>query len=284
MQLISRLPKYTTLYEPFHPLWFPQTKQCNVGPRPFVWPGEDAPAIRDYLQALFAGNITGIYPQYHRNFIEVFKRVNASKMVIKFVRGNRLLPWITQNIQMRATIFLVRNPYATVASQMRTGISGYYGDNSIPSADRIAKEAWQSGCMNKTVCKFLEELQDKEEYLAAIWALDHVVPLSFEQSHAWYFLGYEKLCSRPKVELGKVFDWLGEPRGLEKAIKQVDIPSVSTPTSDRGPSQNQRGKQDVLSYESYKKIERVLDIFSVCCTEDQIQVGDQKFALGEGPG
>lgn len=56
---------------------------------------------------------------------EVYRPLTASKTIVKFVNGNRLLPWISERFHVRGTYSIIRHPCATILSQIRTGWPGY---------------------------------------------------------------------------------------------------------------------------------------------------------------
>jgi len=97
--------------------------------------------------------------------MSLLEACQSTTMIIKFVRANRLLPWMCQTFDIRSPVLLVRYPCAVIASQLK---STAWKTISRPDAPPyIANFPLFKAALSKT--------EGVEVHLAAQWALD---PLS----------------------------------------------------------------------------------------------------------
>lgn len=215
MELIETLPGYKSIFEPFHRDWFPQVKRVNLSPRPYLEPDAENKHLKEYLKQVFTGQIISRNPAFSVTPTTIYKRLSATKILVKFIRANRLLPWIVNNFQVRGTYLVLRHPCATIASQLETGVRGYFIPKEIPLPKEIVlREASQIPQIkeNDWLMKKLRTIKTQEEVLAAIWSLDNYIPLSYlsKNPDAWYTVVYEKLITDFDKEIRRVFDYIHE--------------------------------------------------------------------------
>ena len=232
MELIETLPEYKSIFEPFHKEWFPQVKQLSLSPRPYLEPNAENKPLKEYLKQVFTGQIISREPLFPLTPTAIYKRLLATKILVKFIRANRLLPWIVNNFQVRGTYFMIRHPCATIASQLETGVRGYFTPKDVPLPKEIVlREASQIPQIreNEWLMKKLYTIKTQEEVLAAIWGLDNYVPLSYLSEHpdAWYTVVYEKLITDFDEEIKRIFDYINE-EVPEKVYEKFKRPSKTT--------------------------------------------------------
>lgn len=131
---------------------------------------------------------------------------------------------------------MIRHPCATIASQIETGVRGYFTPREVPLGREIVlKEASRIPQIreNESLMKKLNTLSAYEEVLAAIWSLDNFVPLSYLSEHpnAWYTAVYEKLIVDFEEEIERIFGYIDEDVP-EEVYKKFRRPSKTT--HDRG--------------------------------------------------
>jgi len=232
MELIDTLPEYKSIFEPFHREWFPEVKELNLPPRPYLDPRVENKPLKEYLTRVFTAQIISRKPAYSLTPLDIYKRLSATKILVKFIRANRLLPWIVSNFQVKGTYFIIRHPCATIASQLKTGIRGYFIPKDIPLPKEIAlREASQIPQIREDtwLMKKLETIDTQEEILAAIWSMDNYVPLSYISKHpdAWYTVVYEKLITDFEDEIRRIFSYINE-EVPEKVYVKFRRPSKTT--------------------------------------------------------
>lgn len=268
MEIIETLPEYKSIFEPFHREWFPQVKQLNLPPRPYLEPNAKNNPLKEYLKQVFTGQIISHKPQFPLTPKTIYKRLSATKILVKFIRANRLLPYIVSNFQIRGTYFIIRHPCATIASQLETGVRGYFTPKEVPlSKEMVLWDASQIPQIreNEWLMKKLNTMTTQIEILAAIWSLDNYVPLSYLSTHknAWYTVVYEGLITNFEDEVRKAFKYINEevPKEVYRKYKKP-----SKTTHDKSclgtPKQLLKWKKK-LSKRQIKSIVKVVSWFGI---------------------
>ena len=129
MEILVRMEDYRTGFEPFQYKWFPAVSSLKINPRPFVNENQNNEPLKEYLNQIFTGQISSNDPKYRVDLNTIKNRINSKKIIVKFVRANRLIPWIKNNFDLKEIILIIRNPYSTIMSQVSTGRRGYFLPN-----------------------------------------------------------------------------------------------------------------------------------------------------------
>lgn len=139
MRLIAKQPGYCAIFEPLHPRWWPGARDAGFGNRPLTGDGQKRAFLRRIFKGWEArqsirrprwGQSVGGSPG--RLLSGTAKRLLAVRLVVKFVRACRLLPWMVEEFPECRYVYLVRNPYAVVSSQLSRGASSYIDDRARP--------------------------------------------------------------------------------------------------------------------------------------------------------
>jgi len=270
MEILETLPEYKSIFEPLHNGWFPESSKFtlpsdNIPLRPYHPTESVYPELEHYLGRVLKGDVVSLVPHYTLTLNDVYRRLFAKKILVKFVRANRLLPWITRNFNVKKIYLIIRHPCATISSQIQARTSGYnlplhilFHHYTIPiikvqlntltkSPDAlditdytfrlklfkqiILNEATRIHMIreNKWLIKKLQTIKTLEEVLAAIWSLDNYIPLSYLSEHpdAWYTVVYEKLITDFDDEIKRIFDYINE-EAPEKVYEMFKRPSKTT--------------------------------------------------------
>ena len=216
MELLESLPGYKSVFEPFHPVWYPEFGRNGFPHSPHIPDEEELIWLGDYLRRVFSGRVHAMFP-YRR---PVIRRLKAFRLVVKFVRANTILPWVAGNFQLRGLYFIIRHPCATIASQIATG---YY---SRITPDQLASELLKVDGLEELAGR-IARLDTEIGRLAAVWAFENYIPLASKKPYPWYTVVYERLVSEPEEELRRIFGYISEdvPDG---AWKRVRKPSMVT--------------------------------------------------------
>lgn len=165
-------------------------------------------------------------PQYRLTIENILKRLFAKKPLVKFIRANRLLPWIANNFQVKGIYLIIRHPCATIASQLKT-----FYKNGFPTSRKLQLLSEVSKIKelrnNELLIKKLHTLETPEEILATVWSVDYFIPLYYQRMFKWHTIVYEKLVLHPEGELKNIFSYIGE-KVPEKAYSKIRIPSITT--------------------------------------------------------
>lgn len=266
MDIMMTIPDYTSLFEPTNPFWFPESLKVGFKSRTYFPVDKNWMEGEDYLQKIFTGKIVSRVPNYQLNLEVIMRRLLGHKLIIKAVRLNRMLPWITKRFEFRGVFFIIRHPCAVISSQLKTGIYGYnlpsppFSD-ICPNLDNILEEASMIDGLDSSLLNKLRKINTKEEILAATWCLDNYVPLSYKKPHPWTMVVYEKLAKEGEREIGRYFNEIGEKKIPPLAIKHSKRAS-SLALKDEAKNVSQAGIQLSKWKKSLseKQIERILRI------------------------
>lgn len=257
-EILSSLPGYTTIFEPLHPVWFPESVERGFKDRTYLPTETHWFEGINYIEKVLSGrSVTNRFEGIGNLKNNMF----SNKLVVKFVRANRLLPWISHHFKVRKIILLIRHPCAVVASQIRSGFYGYnhstmYKDES-PTKETILKEAQRIGIYNKYILKKIEGLESKEELLAASWCFDYYVPLRHPNINSWILLSYENLIIEPEKTIKRILELLNI-KNTGKCLAEIYKPSKVASSDLKLESYLQLSKW--RNYLSPPQIQNILDV------------------------
>jgi hypothetical protein len=265
MEVFAKIPNYTYYFEPINPIWFPQIRGLGFQSRTYLPPGIDWLEGEDYFKKAFTGRVFSLNPPIKSKPDAIMQRMIGKKLIIKFVRANRLLPWMADKFQLRGIFFIIRHPCAVVASQLKTGFYAYFSDSEPyhqikPTLQDVLNEALKIDILDKKIITKMKQYKTEEEILTAIWCLDNYVPLNCPKSHPWTTIAYEKLV-KDENEVVRLFNILGEKNIPKSVIKDIKEPSMLTLGRDKdmilkADKQLSKWKKDL----SEQQIERILNV------------------------
>jgi hypothetical protein len=267
MEIFAKIPGYTYYFEPINPLWFTKIRGRGFKSRTYLPSDKDWLEGKDYLEKAFTGRVFSRFPTIRYELEPLMQRLLAKKLIIKFVRLNRLLPWVAKRFQLRGIFFIIRHPCAVVASQLKTRFYAYFSDSPPyrvikPTPEDVLNEASKIDVLDKEILEKLKGINTQEEILAAIWCLDNYIPLNSPKPHPWTTVIYEKLMKDEK-EIVRLFNEIGERNTLKTAIRDLKEPSILTFGSERKIVSNvdkqlSKWKTALTS----KQVERILKVVS----------------------
>ena len=209
---LGLIPTSCVLFEPLHLTNAPGAQAAGFSWRTFVHPKNNWPEGEAYLRRAFEGKVINGWTSREMSLWEAYR---ATTIIIKFVRANRLLPWICQTFKVRSPILLIRHPCAVIASQLKG--PDWRTAGRPDSTPYIADYPFFQDVLSKT--------EGVEEYLAAGWALDQLPALMQQTPHPWTIITYEELFLRPQLALAKIFNAWGLDVDIEAAVSRLRKPS-----------------------------------------------------------
>jgi len=286
MDILGVIPGYTGLFEPLNPIYFPESTKIGFRSRTYLPPYKDWPEGEEYLSKIFTGNLIydsswlqkGEYLKQNFNSIissyidqlkpeKLMHQLLGKKLIVKFVRLNKLLPWVAERFQVRSMILIIRHPCAVVASRFKPGqkLPSELQQNvkPFPTPKEILNEASQIDSLNSSILKKLKEIKTREEIITASWCLDNYVPLSCPKPYPWKVVIYEKLIKEGETEITRVFKEIGEKNIPRSAFRHLKLPSNVTQKNEKKmiakmDAQLSKWKESLTE----KQIERILSIVS----------------------
>ena len=218
-EMLATIPRTATIWEPldldrgtgFHELGF--------GWRQHIPDGSRWPEAEEQFKELFSGKVLSPYLAQATTPAELRA---ADRLIVKFVRGHLLLPWLVERFALPKPVLLVRHPCAVVASMMKHGA---WASHPIPPP-RPAAHRHDELMMHYH--DIAGPITTKEEYLAFIWCSTHAYLLKHPlNDKAWTTITYEELLLNTEATLKKVFtSW--EMQVPQEALEISQQPSRTT--------------------------------------------------------
>ncbi len=193
-QTIASIPGSGVLFEPLHPNRVPAVPKAGFTWRTYIRPGTDWPQGRHLLEQAFRGRILNAWTG------SLLKRPGrVTTWIVKCIRANRLMPWMSEWMQPRARLLVIRHPCAVVSSQVASGWA--------PPDVSISPELLADYPQIRTV---MQGCESPEEQRALDWAISTLVPLSHESVRRWLTVPYEHLVTG-EVTFESIFSRWGIP-------------------------------------------------------------------------
>lgn len=217
----------------------------------------EVPEAAQFFERLFAHQF---YTPYIFQETSLKQLSSSNRFVFKFYHASLMMPWLVKHFDM-LPIFLVRNPYAVVASQLKYEA---FGETIKTNKYQLPKFPYAE--IFEPYESILSSISKPEEILTARWCLNYVPLISKQQNNlSWLTVSYESLLLNKDWEIKRLFDYLNESIP-DKLAEVFRIPSFSTnkQTTDY---QNVRAHlmrwKQVLSADQVSNIKRILDLFEV---------------------
>ena len=253
-ELVKSITSCPIIWEPLFIRKVFEFKKLGFSWRQFIPENQAWPEAYKEFDKLFKGKILNHWTASNSNITEL---KSSDQLLIKFCRGNQLLPWLTNHFHFKfKPIYVIRHPFAVVASQLKQGGWDYKFERfHIPQGPN--NEIYQE---HK---EFLSSIKSKEEALTATWCLCNSVPLRHKMNNNnWPTLNYEEIVLNPQKSMDRILtEW-----GLKADTKMLNFEKPSR-TALAGSSALGKDKIEswlkVFDARQIKKMVMVLDYFSI---------------------
>ncbi|MEX0822252.1 MAG: hypothetical protein WD021_08925 [Rhodothermales bacterium] len=200
-EMLMTVPRTVLLWEPLNVANVSFFDDLNFSLRQYVPPDADWEEARQRFERLFRGDLID-----HWTCQDPIGLARAERMVVKVCRGNALLPWMSATFDLAyEPVYLVRHPFAVVASQLRYGAWEDYEGFEVPKGpfDSYYREHEA----------YVQSLETVYEGLVAQWCLTNLVPLRSPRNDVdWITVYYEDLLADSDAQIRRIFDrWRMEP-------------------------------------------------------------------------
>ncbi len=209
---LKAIHKSYVLFEPLQLNHVPEAKAAGFSWRTYAHPKSKWPKGKAFLENIFKGRIINAWTSKEISLGEV---LNSNTMIIKFVRANRLLPWICSTFNVPKPILLLRHPCAVIASQIKS-----------PDWNTVGRPDTPEFIENFPLFKLaLLKTETVEEHLAAQWAMDQIPALMQSNTGNIIVITYEELLLYPKQTLSKIFNSWNLEIDINDALYRLKKPS-----------------------------------------------------------
>ena len=208
-EVIASVPGSAILFEPLNLQAVPGAREAGFDWDNFHLPGEEWPAGERFMEAVLSGKVLN---RWTTGYIPLGQTAHIERWIVKFVRANQMLGWITQKFSLRAPVFIVRHPCAVFSSWSERGWP------MLPRAQR--NPAFLRAYPQLEAV--MDRLETPEEFFAAKWCMENYAPLALPKPRGFHVVAYEQLRTAPREELEPIFaDWnLEIPAGIEDLIRR----------------------------------------------------------------
>ena len=214
-ELINYKNEYREIFEPFNPNVVQNLKKFEY--IQYLRPTEKDKVFYKNIKDIICGKIK------HRWTDKFNKKFLSNKRIVKDIRTNLLLGWLSKNFPEMPIILLFRHPLAVVTSFLRKDwVKETYGKRkdieTILPQKHLIKDYLKSyeKEINKSIGSF-------EEYIY-LWCILYYIPLKQFRNNNIYLIFYENLCVNPENEIKKLFEYLKKPYD-KTVLKKIKKPS-----------------------------------------------------------
>lgn len=243
--IINFANDYRVIFEPFNPRKVPEMK--SFGYRQYLRPDNiDLVFLRPAVDALL-GHIESSWVNKLRTSHSPFDR-----NLIKDIRANHLLKWLDTRFEIKI-VLLLRHPCAVACSKLKLNWETHL-DEFLNQEDLV------EDFLTPFVSEICGAKTEFEKHIF-LWCIENYVPLKQFKEDEIHLVFYENLCTQPKLELEKLFPYLGRASS-NRALKVAKVPS---PTCRPG-SSVLHGRDLVGEYKRHltkEQISRAIEILGI---------------------
>jgi hypothetical protein len=193
--LLAEAAQARVVFEPFHHELVREFRP--IGAFPYRRPSDSDPDLHGFCDRMLAGRLGGAWVD------RGVERLLSRRRVVKAVRANLFLGWLTQNFPGVPTVLVVRHPCAVAASRIALGWSPQPDLDAILAQDRL---------MDDHLAPFRELIhgaRSEEARNAVVWCVHHLIPLRQAGESNFTAVFYEDLCTEPEGELSRLMTAIG---------------------------------------------------------------------------
>lgn len=258
-EMLTVLPGYHILYEPFHLGSNQVCRQHGFTWNNYIRPGADAPEKKAYVKRILNGRELSTRT-LNRHVIRPLKLLRVQGFVVKSINANMMLAWLSEVFPVK-TILLLRHPCAVVASQLKAGGWSWRArKDAIYLPDQLMDD-------HPHLQKIYDGLSSSEENLAFNWAIQNFIPL--RQRGSWLTTTYEKLVRDEDKELERIFSYLDQPIPQE-SLDRFGQESTSRSSFHIDEKSLLTGWRNHLSASQVRSILDVTHRVGVTCYTDEV--------------
>jgi sulfotransferase family protein len=216
-ELINYRNEYHYIFEPFHPPeadtlnpMEPGLRICRAfGYHQYLRPESDDPMFLRPAAAVLAGKARS---QWTERFNE---RLVARRRIVKDVKANLILKWLSVNFPGMPMVFILRHPCAVAASR-RSLRWDLHWDLVLGRTLR------QKELVEDFLAPYLDLFRTATTYVeqqVLMWCIDNFVPLKQFSRDQIHVVFYESLVASPAQELPRLFAYLG--KSIDPSVYEV---------------------------------------------------------------
>lgn len=240
--LLNHDSRYRLIFEPFHP-----GKVAGFRPfasKQYLRPGDRREAFLGPAREVVTGRLRSGWADRGGALV-------ARRRLVKEIRANLLLGWLSESFPGMPIVLLVRHPCAVVASRLALGWRDNL-DETMAQGDLVADHLLP-------VEEHIRAARDPFERHLFVWCIDNHVPLRQFRPGAIHLCFYENLVLDPEPELRRLFRFVGRHYD-EGVLSKLGRPS---PTSRRGGAPSLDGWRELVGGDRLGRTLEILGLFGL---------------------
>ena len=208
--LINHDQSYRDVFEPFHPGKVEALRGFKS--KQYLRPDDRREEFLAPARRVLSGEIRS-------RWTDRGGAILAHRRLVKDVRANLLLGWMSENFSDMPVVLLMRHPGAVVSSRLALG----WRDNLSETMDQ---EDLVEDHLLPMEADILAARDPFERHLF-LWCIDNYVPLRQFRPGGLHLCFYEDLLLNPEPELRRLFDFIGRDFD-DRVLGRIGRPSATS--------------------------------------------------------
>jgi hypothetical protein len=247
--IINYKNDYRLMFEPFQSRRVHITKHFKHGQ--YLRPDDRNEAFLEPLATILSGKLK------HPSWVDRHNhKLFCKKRLIKTIHGNLLLKWIKTNFPQVPIILILRHPCAVAHSRLTLSHWDWLEDFN----ECINQEQLIEDFLNP----FINEIKNAHNIFdihVFSWCIANYIPLRQFQRGDIHMVFYENLCTKPEIEVERLFSYLGVPYN-ERVFKTIRIASALS-RKDSAINTGKNLTDDFKNHISCHQIHRAIEILGL---------------------
>jgi hypothetical protein len=200
-QVINYRNDYRLIFEPFHRELVPLC--AHFLHAQYLPPGLQDPTYLEPVGEILSGRVrTRWTDRFNKNPL-------PRRRIVKEIRGNLMLRWLSVNFPEMPIVLILRHPCAVAPSRLT--VARDPRQDWFPYVEETLSQPALRRSFLMPYLELARELRTDFEKHVFMWCVENFVPLRQFRSGQLHVLFYEDLCVHPEEEVDRLFDFLGEP-------------------------------------------------------------------------
>jgi len=248
-EIINYKHRYRFIFEPF---FYERVGICgNFAWRQYLRPETHDPKYLIPASLVFSGKVRSDWTDaYNRRFL-------CSQRLVKDVRCNLMLKWISAHFPAMPIVLLLRHPCAVAASRLQQGWDDGYRD--LFNQSQLVQDYLEpfSTAMHAAKSPFERHI--------FLWCIENYVPLKQLCRGDALVMFYEDLCVRPETELDRLSCYLGVTfgEGVRQALTRPSSQTRKASSINRKGADVASSWQDQVSRDMTTHALQILQLFGL---------------------
>lgn len=251
--------QFRVLFEPFHPLKVPESKQFEY--IQYMHPENHNPTLINQARLILSGQVRTPWTDVGAKSIP-----DNLPILIKDIRCNLMLGWLKKIAPEFKFVLMIRHPLQVVDSWRKLGW-GIESDGEPRYLEIILSQ--QALLDDHPILSEVAQTINLEDFLERtvfLWGLNYYVPLMQLSQRETFILFYENLVTNPQAEARELMQFLERPFDFEKIahfIGKFSTTNFRKRDDDTDRLQLVRGWRDNFSMAQINKAQEILEVLGL---------------------